>query len=83
MQMKYMTTRINLYRENDSPIFGESVTTLEVDDEGAGIFLKISQSPNDFGNGGELRFDFNEIKELFAAIEFIKDGIETGNGEFA
>lgn len=65
---KSLPTKINLYRGDDSPLFGESVTSVELDDDGGGIFFKIKQDPNDFGDGGELRFDFNEVQELFNVI---------------
>ncbi len=70
--MKQLITKINLYREGDSPLFGDSVTSLELDDEAGGIFLKVIQEPNEFGPGGVLRFDFDEIDELFNAINYLK-----------
>ena len=70
--MKSIITKINLFRGDDSPLFGDSVTELELDDEAGGIFLKITQHPNDFGPGGVLRFDFDEIDKLFDSINTLK-----------
>jgi hypothetical protein len=75
--MKQLITKINLYREGDSPLFGDSVTSLELDDEAGGIFLKIIQEPNEFGPGGILRFDFDEIDELFNAINYLKETVNS------
>ena len=70
---KFVPTQLHLYREGDNAIFGESVTTLRLDDEAGGVFLTIAQDESDFGPGGELRFDFDEIDSLFAAIQQLKD----------
>jgi hypothetical protein len=77
--MKSIVTKINLYRGDDSPLFGDSVTELELDDEAGGIFLKITQHPNDFGPGGVLRFDFDEMDKLFEAINTLKQIAEPIN----
>ena len=74
--MKQLITKINLYREGDSPLFGDSVTSLELDDDAGGIFLKIIQEPNEFGPGGVLRFDFDEIDELFKTINYLKELVQ-------
>ena len=74
--LKTLVTKINLYRGDDNPLFGDSVTSLELDDEAGGIFLKIIQEPNDFGPGGTLRFDFDEIDELFKTINYLKELVQ-------
>lgn len=75
-KLKTLITKINLYRGDDNPLFGDSVTSLELDDEAGGMFLKIIQEPNDFGPGGTLRFDFDEIDELFKTINYLKHLVE-------
>jgi hypothetical protein len=75
-KLKTLITKINLYRGDDNPLFGDSVTSLELDDEGGGMFLKIIQEPNDFGPGGTLRFDFDEIDDLFKTINYLKHLVE-------
>ena len=70
--MRSIVTELSLFRGDDSPLFGESATKLALDDDGAGLFLTISQDPNEFGPGGILRFDFDEIEEFFEAVRFLK-----------
>lgn len=72
MTYKLITTKINLYRGDDSPLFGESVTSIELDDEAGGIFFTIKQDPNEFGPGGILRFDFDELPQLIEAIKILE-----------
>ena len=75
-KIKTLITKINLYRGDDNPLFGDSVTSLELDDEAGGMFLKIIQEPNDFGPGGTLRFDFDEIDDLFKTINYLKQLVQ-------
>lgn len=70
---KFIPTSLSLYRRGDSPIFGESVTNLRLDDEAGGIFLIIEQAPNQFGPGGSIRLDFEEVPQLIAAINVLKN----------
>mgnify|MGYP000644382691 CR=1 FL=1 len=72
----FIPTKINLYRGDDSPLFGDSVTMIELDDDGAGIFFKITQDPNEFGPGGTLRFDFNEVQNLFKVIKHLEANVK-------
>lgn len=70
--MKLTVTEITLHKEDESPIFGETVTHVRLDDEGGGTFIKITQH-NDT-EMGELRIDFNEVEYIFKAIEMLKAG---------
>lgn len=68
--MKLTVTEIAVHKEDESPIFGEIVTHVKLDDEGAGTFIKITQH-----NGAkmdEIRLDFNEIEHILKAIEMLK-----------
>ena len=70
--MKLTVTEIAVHKEDDSPILGEIVTYIKLDDEGAGTFVKITQH-----NGNDvdtIRFDFNEVEHIFKAIEMLKAG---------
>jgi hypothetical protein len=40
--MKLTVTEIVLHKEEESPIFGEIVTNVKLDDDGAGLFIKIT-----------------------------------------
>jgi len=68
--MKLTVTEIAVHKEDESPIFGDIVTHVKLDDEGAGTFIKITQH-----NGtkmDEIRLDFNEIEYILKAIEMLK-----------
>ena len=62
-KFKTFVERVNLYKEGDNPIFGNSVISVTVDDEAGGPFLCIKQCNDDFR--GEMRLDFDEIQPLF------------------
>ena len=68
--MKLTVTEIAVHKEDESPIFGEIVTHVKLDDEGAGTFIKITQH-NDI-QVNEIRLDFNEIEHILKAIEMLK-----------
>lgn len=63
--------KYHVYRVGDNPIFGESVTELSIEDEAGGPFLMIRQHENDFGPGGTLRINFDEIPTLLEAIALL------------
>ncbi len=70
--MKLTVTEIAVHKEDDSPILGEIVTYVKLDDEGGGTFIKITQH-----NGNDvdtIRLDFNEVEHIFKAIEMLKAG---------
>ena len=68
--MKLTVTEIAVHREDESPIFGDIVTHVKLDDEGGGTFIKITQH-NDT-KMDEIRLDFNEIEHILKAIEMLK-----------
>lgn len=68
--MKLTVTEIAVHKEDESPIFGDIVTHVKLDDEGAGTFIKIVQH-NDTKTD-EIRLDFNEIEHILKAIEMLK-----------
>jgi hypothetical protein len=68
--MKLTVTEIAVHKEDESPIFGDIVTHVKLDDEGAGLFVKITQSSDTQMN--EIRLDFNEIEYILKAIEMLK-----------
>lgn len=71
-EYKFRPTSLTIHRVGDSPIFGESRTEVRLNDEAGGCFLEIHQDENDFGPGGTLRFDFDEVKTLLEAIEVLR-----------
>jgi hypothetical protein len=70
--MKLTVTEIAVHKENESPIFGDIVTHVKLDDEGGGTFIKIVQHNDTQMN--EIRLDFNEIDHVLKAIEMLKEG---------
>jgi hypothetical protein len=62
MMSKYVKTimEISIHREDESPNFGAGVTSVRIEDEGAGPFLVLTQR-NDCN---EVRFDFDEVPLL-------------------
>ena len=67
---KFIPVKYNLSRQKDNPIFGDSVTSVEIVDEAGGAFISISQDDD------ELRFNFDEFYYL---AEMIKQMEETYN----
>lgn len=72
MAYKLFVAQINLYKEDCSPVLGELNTDLSIHDDGAGMYLEVKQEPTDFGGGGILRFDFDEIETLYKAMMILK-----------
>lgn len=67
---KFTPVKYNLSLHKDNPIFGDSVTSVEIVDEAGGAFIRISQDDD------ELRFNFDEFYYL---AEMIKQVEETYN----
>lgn len=66
-KFKTFVERVNLYREGDNPIFGESVISVTIDDESGGPFFCLKQSQDNYN--GELRLDFSEVEPLFELLK--------------
>jgi hypothetical protein len=64
---KTFTERVNLYKDGDNPIFGNSVTTVTINDESGGPYFILAQSRD--GWSGELHLDFEEIEPLFEIMK--------------
>ena len=67
---KFTPVKYNLSTQKDNPIFGDSVTSVEIVDEAGGAFIRISQDDD------ELRFNYDEFHYL---AEMIKQMEETYN----
>jgi hypothetical protein len=64
--MKLTITEISIHRKSDSPIFGELNTKVKLQDEGGGMFVKISQDSE--AGYSEIRLGFDELEYLNEAI---------------
>jgi hypothetical protein len=64
-------TAMAVHLDTDNPIYGESVTKIELEDEAGGLFFLISQPS--IAENGKLRFDHEELEMVLeAARELIK-----------
>ena len=72
MTYKKTTISVSIHHQTDSPLYGESVTIVSLNDEGAGPFIVLSQH-GDHIKPGELRFDMEELSIIHdTARELIK-----------
>ncbi len=70
--MSFVVTPIavSVHARGQSPIFGEGVTHVIVDDEAAGPFLRLKQADSE---KGEVCLDINELEAIvIAARKLIK-----------
>lgn len=63
------TMRVAIHREDVSPVFGEGVTYVSIEDEGGGPFLVLEQDDSEFHKDGmnHLRLDYAEFVEVAKA----------------
>ena len=59
-------TAIAIHRTGDSPIFGESTTTVRLDDEGGGPFIIIEQT--DAPQPGAIRLNPDECEIVMREV---------------
>jgi hypothetical protein len=69
--MNFVTTRISAVSiPEDNPIFGESVTHIELCDDAAGFYIKLSQVHDDTEQG---TVTFNNAEEILAIGRVAKE----------
>ena len=63
-EIKYQSTTLSvaIHRPADSPICGDFVTNIRVDDEGGGPFIALSQSEYRGRPEGEIWIDTEELE---------------------
>lgn len=66
------TTTISIHRVGDSPVFGESVTTVSLDDEGGGPFIVLHQPDG----GNQIRLDPQEVELVMDAARMLLEGMD-------
>ena len=64
--------KVSVHRKDDSPIFGESVIHVSVDDEAAGPFVVMES--ND-GHADGLRIDLDELEAAVVAARQLIAGL--------
>lgn len=59
--MDYKTTvlKVSVTYRDSNPVFGEGTTHIELDDEGAGAFILLSQTSS---TDGKLKLDMEELE---------------------
>lgn len=62
-------TAIAIHRTGDSPIFGESTTTVRLDDEGGGPFIVIEQT--DAPQPGAIRLNPDECEIVMREVRML------------
>ena len=67
VKFKTFVERVNLYKEGDNPVFGDSVTTVTINDDAGGPYLILAQSRDH--SSGELHLDFEEVEPLFELLK--------------
>lgn len=60
---KAMPLVMAVYRNGQNPVFGEGVTHIEIEDEGAGAFIRLKQS-DDRLKEGEVILDLEELQAI-------------------
>lgn len=77
--MKTMVSKINLYHEDENPIYGNTVTSFEIDDEGGGPFIVLKQ----YTSMGEqqIRLDIDEINDVYETLIYLKKIIKKNFAE--
>jgi hypothetical protein len=72
VKYKSIVTAVAIFQEGDHPIFGETLTTLRMNDEGDGdgIFIDISQD-SEREAGGVIRI--NDMEELNIICESARE----------
>lgn len=66
------TTTISIHLVGDSPVFGESVTTVSLDDEGGGPFIVLHRPDG----AQQIRLDLKELELIMDAARMLMEGVE-------
>lgn len=75
-KIKTVPLRFSVYREGDSPVFGESATHVCVDDDAGGAFIVLRQSYEPRGEQ-VLRFDLDELLAVTVAARGLMEEHKT------
>ncbi len=65
--LRTITTAMQIYRENDDPIYGETCTTIRIEDDAAGwYFVLEANKPHEDGG---IALELDELRALLACAE--------------
>ena len=64
--IKTVPVAYSIYKDGDNPVFGNSVTKVEIEDDAAGPYITISQCNDD--HEGSIKLEFDEAANLCSLI---------------
>jgi hypothetical protein len=62
-------SRLTIHKEGNNVIFGDNIDVILMD-ESAGYYFNINDE-----HGGSVSIDFDQVEELFKAINILKNSI--------
>lgn len=65
---KTTITSIAVHINDESPIFGESTTTVRIDDDAAGVYIVIDQSGSEDPKTGIVKLDPEELPVIMEVV---------------
>ena len=63
-------TRLAIHKEGNNVVFGNNIDVI-LQDDGAGYYFNINDE-----HGGSVSINFDEVDELFKAINILKKSID-------
>ena len=67
MKLKTAVIATSIYRDGDSPLFGNTAIKVALEDEAAGAFLVISQESEE--HTGKIIVELEELRAVLATAE--------------
>lgn len=69
------TTELTVHLKDKSPVFGEGVIHVRLDDEGAGPFVVLRQMKDSTEDDGysNIKMDFEELEHIIKAVKMLQD----------
>lgn len=69
------TTELTVHFKDKSPVFGEGVIHVRLDDEGGGPFVVLRQMKEGIEDDGynKIKIDFEELDHIVKAIKMLQD----------
>ena len=75
--MPSLIKTIHVFNEGDQPIFGDSVTSVSLDDDAGGCYLVIEQCG--MQNAGKITLDPSELEQVYQAAKRLLEQPECTN----
>jgi hypothetical protein len=68
-KINVIPTEVSIYRDDESPVYGEGNIRLKLDSAGAGYYFRVSQEDNSF------EIDYKEIIALKEAADILLEAV--------